>query len=396
MSACVLMAQDGGAVRLDLPDGNGSLLLPSVQEPGWEKAALQIATRFQGSWTTLFGTRAEMPSGVAVPSGMSLREGVFEALWAAASPALSPVDAPAARAAMRESVLGDEAPLTEALVTAIRSGRIDAACIQGPLLYQFLTHELEDRAFLPKALPPGEGASRLRDALSQRGASWNQFVNRFAGWVLSSALERHILPSSPTGLPAVWLLDANLKPGEFAAWKIPLSDPTSGVDVQVSGEAPAGLRLLSIFLDGQGHVAQCGVCDLAAAPSLLPRQGQSLWLFLWNASGQESGSGLTLTLWKDYQPPFLTRGASVHDRGVDLTLEERAGIADYRLFARPDAEHAFRPLAAEPFASDGAGTHHYRIVLREPVPASGDLKLTCRMISGGQYGTLLKAGDAEP
>lgn len=235
----------------------------------------------------------------------------------------------------------------------------------------------------------------MRRALENRGVSWNAFRNRFAAWVLERAIETHILSLSKGNLPAVWVLDSDLGPGAFTGWSFAISDVDEGVGYEVAGDAPDGLRMVSFFTDAGGHVTQAGMASLTGGPMRLPKKGDRLWVFVWNASGQSEGNGLTMTLWKVYDLPFTIRQSSRENRTLDLLLKEGPGIADYSLWGRLHSETSASPLPLPPFPSKGEGLHHYLLQLPRPLTDVRDLRLFCRMSSGGSYSAPI-AGSETP
>lgn len=368
------------------------LWLPPGADLDDQAGALEETARFIRSWTLLFGRAPELSDPVQVPGGGSLEEALFGILWQQAAGALPPADRQAVRGALRWSVLEDPAAIMDSLAKTSASGRWDASLAEGVPLYVFLMEEATEPAFLREALPPGPKAHRLKAALSRRGASWNRFWNRYASWLLCHAVEwGFVTPASGT-LPAVWMLDAPLAPGEMSAWRFPQTEYASGVSLEVSGEAVQGLRLFHVSTDDLGRVTGAGLCDLKPGTLSLPRSGKWLWLFLWNTADIEAGTGAALTLWSSYEAPFEVVGSSLKDGVLDLQLREEPGIADFRLWADPGRSPVSAPLAE--FESEGQGEHSYRLLV--PHEAGHGLRLSCRTLAGGAYSADLPAEEPAP
>lgn len=380
---------------VSLPSG-AALLLPAQTSVEGEILARTELESFDAAWSLYFGRPAPLPPVLDVPQSPSLAEAIFDALWKSVSPALSDEERPEVMTAFRHLVLRDRSALRPALRAFVGSGRMDESLLRGPLLYVFLQEEVADASFLAQALPPGKDAANLRAALEARGVSWPSFLNRFSSWVVARAIEADLLPTEPATLPAVWILDAPLAPGAFSAWKFPVEDPVSGVDLQSSSQPSPGLRLLSVYTDSDGRVVRQGLAPLTGGPLLLPRQGAALWIVVWNAGGQEAGGGLVLTAWADFAPPFLVRSAALENEAFDLSLAERAGVSNYQLWSRPDAGGAFEPMPIPPFLSDGAGDHRYRVTLPAALPEGTQVQLSCRTAAGGTYETQLRIEGAKP
>lgn len=388
--------QSADPIPVDVPETRTTIDLPGGLRPAEERVARRTVRLFLENWIRYFGKLPDLRDPLEVTPTPDPGEAVFSAMWSSASGALAEADRPGARAALRLSVLQDRGGLTAALDRAARKGSFAPGEVDDVLLYAFMQDQVQDPSFLPQALPPGGSDSRVKAALSTRGMPWSPFWNRFVLWTLSRAIEARMASVSSGSLPAVWVLDAPLKPGEMTGWRFPVSDPTTGVDLQLAGEAQDGLRILSFFADDDQRVTQAGISDLKGDPMLLPRQGATLWVYLWNASTQEAGSGLTLTLWKDFTPPFMVRSAVVSGGAFDLSLSERGGIADYHLWSRSDPAGSFIPMDVPPFASEGEGEHQYHISLPGAVPSSSEFQLFCRTLSGGAYSAPVRAEGAEP
>ncbi len=369
-----------------------TLWLPAGTDLEDQAGALEETTRFLRSWNLLFGRAPELSDPLQVAGGGTLEETLFGVLWQQASGSLAPADRASVRGALRWSVLEDPSAIMESLAKTAASGRWDASLAEGVPLYVFLMEEATEPAFLREALPPGSKAHRLKAALSRRGASWSRFWNRYASWLLGHAVEwGFVAPASGT-LPAVWMLDAPLAPGEMPAWRFPQADYASGVSLEVSGESVQGLRLFHVSTDDFGRVTGSGLCDLKPGILSLPKSGKWLWLFLWNTSEIEAGRGVALTLWSSYEAPFEILGSSLKDSVLDLQLLEEPGIADFRLWAAPGRSPVSAPLAE--FVSEGEGEHGYRLQVG---PGAGrGLKLSCRTLAGGAFSADLPAEEPAP
>jgi hypothetical protein len=362
-----------------------TLWLPAQTSQAAQAAAAGEVARYQEAWTGFFGSPPPLPDPLTVSGAGSLPEELFAALWQACAPGLRPEEREGAASALRAVVLDDPAPLLVPVARALSEGRLDGSLLSGPLPYLFFRSEVQTKGFLPKALPPGPGASRLRAALANQGVSWNQFWNRFTSWIVERGLRYHLLSTQTGTLPAVWLLDSDLAPGQFTAWRFQLSEVDEGVGLQVAGGAPSGIRLLSFYTDGAGRVIQSGVCDLKGPRLLFPRNGRTLWLVLLNDSDQSEGADLTMTLWKEVAPPFTVRRASLDGKSCDLFVEEQSGVAFYDLTGRSSGSEKFTSLGIAPFPSEGGGNHHYRLPIQGSQPNLTEIRLTCTTLAGGTY-----------
>ena len=373
-----------------------TLVLPPQTRVQGEYLALGEVQRFEDFWELFFGRRLVFPESLVIPPSPNLAEAIFEVLWRQAALTLPPAEQASVRGALRRSLLGDTTALSEELEGLSKNHRLDPSLVEGPLLYSFLQDEVADAEFLAQALPPGPNAARLKQALSERGVSWDAFWHRFAAWTLIQSLELGKIKASPGTLPAVWVLDSDLNPGEFLGWRFPVADPATAVDAQLAGEAQPGVRMICLYTDDSGRVVHSSISSPGGSVMLFPRQGTTFWAFIWNASDQGSGDGLTLTLWNDFDLPFQIKEARKYDVVLDLSLEESAGIADYQIFTRRGAGDAFSHVDTPPFVSEGAGLHHYRLSL--PPTASGitEFQLTCRTLSGGTFSAPFKPEEAEP
>lgn len=391
LAALPLWAVSGRVV----PASSGSgptLWLPAGTDPEDQAGALEETARFRRSWRLLFGREPELSDPLEVPASGNQEETLFGILWQQAAEPLAPADRPAVLGALRWTVLEDPSQIMDSLAKTSASGRWDATLAEGVPLYVFLMEEVTEPAFLGEALPPGPKDQRLKAALTRRGASWNRFWNRYASWLLAHAVEWGFVKPASGTLPAVWMLDAPLAPGEMSAWRFPQADLTAGVGLEISGEAIPGLRLFHVTTDDLGRVTGVGLCDLKPGTLSLPRTGKWLWLFLWNTSGVEAGTGCALTLWSSYEAPFQVMGSSLKDGVLDLQLREEAGIADFHLWAAPD--HSPGSAAVADFASEGQGEHSYR--LQVPPNTGSGLRLSCRTMAGGAYSADLPAEESGP
>ncbi len=281
--------------------------------------------------------------------------------------------------------MNDPSPYVVAIARVISTRSLEGGLFRTPLVYLFLLDQVEDPAFLSQALPPGPDGAKIRKALQNRGVSWKAFKNRLAAaWVLEKGIETHLLSLSKGNLPAVWVLDSDLGPGAFTGWSFAISDVEEGVGYEVAGDAPDGLRMVSFFTGPEGRVIQAGMASLTDGPMRLPKKGDRLWVFVWNASQQPEGTGLTITLWKLYDLPFEIKKWT-ENRTLDLLLQEGPGIADYSLWGRLHAETPVSPLPLPPFPSKGEGAHRYLLQLPTSLKNVRDLRLFCRMLSGGTY-----------
>ena len=384
--AVPLLALPGDDPVAIVPTAHGpTLWLPAQTSQAAQQAAVGEVARYQEAWAGFFGSPPPLPDPLAVSGPGILSEQVFSALWQASASGLSPEERESAASALRAVVLDDPAPLLVPVARALSEGRLDGSLLSGALPYLFLRSEVQTQGFLPKALPPGPGASRLRAALTAQGVSWDQFWNRFTSWVVERGLRYHLLATQTGTLPAVWMLDSDLAPGHFTAWRFQLSEVDEGVDLQVAGGAPSGIRMLSFYTDGAGRVIQSGVCDLKGPRLLFPRNGRTLWLILLNDSSQSEGADLTMTLWKDLAAPFVVRSASLDGKSCDLFVEEKSGVAFYDLTGRSSGSEKFTSLGVAPFPSEGGGSHHYRLPIQGSQPSLAEIRLTCTTLAGGTF-----------
>ncbi len=381
-----LFAQVGtGPVSVvQLADGR-SLWLPAGTPNQVQPLATLYYGRFQNAWASFFGTPPDLPDTLVVPQSGDLYESLFSTLWNDAKADIPPAGRPAALGALRYVVMNDPSSFMAALAGAVTAKSLDDGLLRSPLVYLFLLDQVQEPAFISEALPPGPDGVNVRRALAHRGVSWKAFKNRFAAWVLEKAIDDQLLTLSRGSLPAVWVLDSDLPSGGFTGWSFALSDVDEGVGYEVAGSAPAGLRIVSFFTDGSGRVTQAGMASMAGGPMRLPKKGDRLWVFVWNASGEPAGDGLTMTLWKVYDLPFEVRKSDRQSRTLDLILKEGPGIADYSLWGRLQTETGIAPLPLPPFPSKGEGVHHYILQLPPPLKDVHDLRLFCRMLSGGTY-----------
>lgn len=353
-----------------------------------EERPTPVPEAFSAAWSLLFGTDAPPPALLSRDS-----EGAFRASWEAAAGTLLPSERTAARDALRLTVLGDTAPLRLALGETLRAGRLLPADNEAVLWYAFLL-EAGDPSALPEALPPGPGGERVFRAVKARGGDALALQTRFAAWVAGRAVDEGILNSEAAGLPAVWLLDRDLPPGGFTAWKLRVPDWSTAVRGESAGVGP--LRLFTVFEgpERMPAVAGAGVPD---RPILLPRRGGTLWLILWNPPSQEPvGVGATLTLWADLSAPFQIREARFFPGACDLLLAEMPGIAAYRLWGVAPAGGATAPLSPS-FPSEGEGLHRYRIPLAGSPLGEHRFELRGLTWAGGTSTALLpKPGPLQP
>lgn len=369
-----------------------TLWLPAGVEQEDQVGAVEEVARFRRNWSLLFDREPELSDPIEVPAGGNLEETLFGILWQQAAQSLAPADHAAVLGALRWAVLEDPSEVMNSLAKTAASGRWDASLAGGVPLYVFLMEEVAEPAFLREALPPGPNAQRLKAALSRRGTSWNRFWNRYVSWLLAHAVEWGLMTPASGTLPAVWMLDPPLAPGEMSGWKFSLADLAAGVKLEFSGEAMPGLRLFHVSTDELGRVTGAGVCDLKPGPMTLPKAGKWLWIFLWNTSGSDAGMGMALTLWSSYDVPFEVTGSFVKAGVLDLHLREEAGIADFCLWALPGGSPESSPLAT--FPSEGEGEHLYRLQI--PQKTGSGLRLSCRTLAGGAYSADLPAEEQAP
>ncbi len=369
-----------------------TLWLPAEAGQEEQATALDEVARYRQAWSRLAGHDADLPDLIEVAPGGSLRETLFGTLWRFTNSTAPPSERAALWGALRWAVLGDEAPLRAEVERFVSGGRMDESFAGGPALVVFLTQEVEDAAFLRDALPPGPHATRLKAALVSRGLTWDRLWNRYAAWLLARAVEWGLVKPTPGSLPAVWMLDKPLAPSELLGWRIALADPVAGVNLEASGAAGQGLRLVHIFTDEAGRVLEAGLCDVGQGPLSLPRRGAWLWVFLWNASAETSGQGAALTLWSSFGAPFSVVSASLRSGTLDLLLRQEPGIADFRLWGPASGGSRQAPLAT--FLSEGEGDQHYRLTV--PAAGGGALRLSCRTLAGGSYAADLPLGESSP
>jgi len=375
-----------------MADGR-TLWLPAGTPEQVQPLVTTYYRHFRNTWASFFGTPPALPETLVVPPSKDLYESLFSTLWQNARDTLPPADRPGALGAMRYVVMNDPSPYVDALARVISTRSLDGGLFRTPLVYLFLLDQVEDPTFLSQALPPGPDGANVQKAIEGRGVSWKAFENRFAAWVLEKGIETHLLSLSKGSLPAVWVLDSDLAPGAFTGWSFAISDVDEGVGYEVAGDAPDGLRLVSFFTGPEGHVTQAGMASLTNGPMRLPKKGDRLWVFVWNASQQPEGTGLTITLWKVYDLPFEIRESDHQNRTLDLLLQEGPGIADYSLWGRLREETPVSPLPLPPFPSKGEGVHRYLLQLPTPLKNVHDLRLFCRMLSGGTYSAPISSSE---
>jgi hypothetical protein len=369
-----------------------TLWLPAGAGQEEQSAALDEVARYRRAWGLFAGRDAVLPDLIEVAPGGSLRETLFGTLWRFTNSTVPAPERAALWGALRWTVLGDQAPVRTEVERLVAGRRMDETFARGPALLTFLSEEVGDGAFLREALPPGPAASHLKAALAARGASWDRLWNRYAAWLLAHAVEWGAVKPSTGSLPAVWMLDKPLAPSELLGWRIALADPVAGVNLEASGASGQGLRLFHVFTDGNGHVLEAGLCDLDQGPLALPRQGAWLWVFLWNASEEESGQGAALTLWSGFNAPFSVVSATLRSGTLDLLLRQEPGIADFNLWGVAPGGSNQALLAA--FPSEGEGDHRY--LLQLPASDGSYLRLSCRTLAGGAYSADIPAGDTAP
>lgn len=377
-------------------DGTPSLWLPEQATSAQQASALDETSRFQRQWTRFFGAAPPLADPVVVPAGGDLGEALFAALWRSASTSLAAPDRPAALGALRWAVLGDSSAVMATLAHAASTAQWGPALAERTPIYSFLADQMADPSFLAEALPPGPGALRLRNALAKRDVAWDVFWNRYMAWLLTRAVAWGMVAPAKGSLPAVWVLDSQLKPGELTGWRFPVKDPAEGVSLELSGDVAPDVRLFHLFTDDLGRVTSSGITGLKPGPLVLPRRGSWLWVFIWNASNSEAAAGAALTLWSSYQAPFVVLDSSRKGTVLDLHLREGEGIGDYRLWSLPqDGPAPQTPGLAGAFPSEGEGDHYYRLQLAE-APSGVHLRLTCRTLAGGSYSTDVPARESGP
>ena len=397
LSSCIslpLLAQQAGPERVTiLPTAAGfTLWLPGRVSTREQVAVLGVVNRFSRTWGLFFRTPPSMPDPLVVPSGPDLRKGVFSSLWRQAALALDPAEQAGVQEAFRFLVLDDAIPLLDHLARAVGDGRLQQLPLTAPLLYVFLKESVSESGFLPQALPPGPDGGRLAEALASRGISQEHFRNRYASWLLSRAVESRLIKRPQATLPAVWMLDSDLAPGETAGWRFTLEDGESGLDLEAAGSPSPGLLILGIYSDEAGRPVHSSLWEAGEGRAILPRQGSDLWLFLWNTGDQSQGAGLTLTLWKESRPPFAVLQASLSGTSCDVLLGERPGVADYEV--TPIGASAQPEPAPLRFRSDGEGLNHYHLRLDSRLPQASALRISCRTTAGGTYATEIPLGES--
>ncbi len=353
--------------------------LPVAAQPS-SMDAKATADSFQRAWATIFGR--PYPARDAGLAGNTAEES-FVRMWKACEPYLLPGDRKGASEAMRLVVLGDDAPVREALGRTMRSGSLVPQDGEAVLWYALLLEEASDASLLPKLLPPGKGAIRLKSAVAARGGDWSAFLNRTAAWVAQRAVASGELRMEASSLPAVWVVDHDLPPGGFTAWRLSVPAWVSAVRGEaIGGSGSERLRLISVFASEGGDSTASGLGALVQPSILLPRGGDYLWLFLWNPPGGDpAGFGMTVTLWSDLNPPFQVREARLCGGACDLTLSETPGLAGY-LLRTAGPEGALSP-AAPPFASEGPGINRYHLLLNHSPSAGSKFELQALTSSGG-------------
>ncbi len=383
-----------GVVRA--ADG-ATLWFPASAPNKGVRKALAVRRSFIKTWKAYFGNPPLLPDPLAVPAGRDLSESLFYAMWSASAKTLAPDNRAAALASLRGAVLGDPAPLMAALAGAADGRILDAAMLNSPLTYAFLMEEVGDPSFLPKALPPGPGGDRLRSAVHGSGLSWDAYANRFAAWIFRKMIEARILTAPPGSLPAVWVINHDIPAGGFEVWSFPLSKEEEGVDLRSASSCPNGFRLISLYTDHLGRVVREGVGSLSESLMRMPKAGSTLWVVLWNGGSEAGGTGLTFTLWKDLEPPFIINSAKRAGKKLDLLLREGPGILDYFLWERGASGGPLHTMALPSFSSRGEGLHLYRLLLPGSVKNGIPLSLSCRMNSGGSFAAPIpRGGEAAP
>ncbi len=353
---------------------------PAFSQPRAAESAATAAA-FKHAWAAIFGEACPADGG---DSPGATPETTFEKMWDACQASLPPDGQEGARDALRVMALGDGAPVKDALTRTVASGRLIPGDHEAVLWYAFLMEEAADASILPQALPPGKNGARVKEAVAGRGGDWPSFLNRMAAWVAERAVVSGALRMEASSLPAVWVVDHDLPPGGFTAWRLSVPFWASSV----RGEALGGigsekLRIISVFAGKGGASPTSGVGSLAHSSILLPRGGDSLWLLLWNPSNEgPAGFGVTVTLWSDLNPPFQVKEARLAGGVCDLLLSETPGLAGY-LFKAAGPDSGFSP-AAPPFVSEGPGLNRYRLLLTQPAVAGSRFELQAFTASGGQ------------
>jgi len=381
MSAACTVAADGSRVTV-VPTSDGfTLWLPERALTRDQVTALGMSHRFARDWESFFGAKPGLPDPLVVPPSKDLRDSLFQALWQHAADSLEPADRPAAQAAFRFLLLNDATGLHEELAPTILRGRVAALPLAGPLIYIFLKENIQESSFLQQALPPGPDGTRLKAALTARGVPWELFRNRFVSWMYGMAIESRIVSPPAGSLPAVWMPEGDLEPGEVSQWRFVLDDADEGVDVDVAGGPEPGLLAMSYYTDDAGRPVEAGLAELRPGRMVFPRQGRTLWLLLWNTSSHPAGEGLTLTLWKNLMPAFVVKQASLKASQCDLLIDEGPGVAEYEV--TPRGAEGQDLLAPFTFPSEGEGLHHYHLRFPGVLPDAAVLGLSCRTSSGG-------------
>lgn len=386
----VTAAAQGGRppVKVVAVGGESSLWLPGETTPLGEVVASELAARFVTLWRETFGAPPPLPDPLEVPRSSDLKESLFDALWRTSAQALPPEEAASARQAFRAYLLGDPSALLEGMAGVSAEGRLGD--LPPSLIYLFLWDWAAERDFLAQALPPGRDRARLNRAIHQRGVPEELFRQKAAAWFFGRAAETGFLSQVPSELPAVWLLDRDLPPGAFQAWTFTTQEETPAVALSFAG-SPGSLRIFLLARDQSGRLLQEGWGRPAASSFPLPPSAQTLTVLLWNAGGDPSGSGLTLTLWKSSVPPFVLKEVEREGDAMELLLEEGPGVLDYHL-SQPGEEDAALPV----FPSEGAGLHRYRLAGGGLADRRG-LRLVCRTRLGGRYeAPLPESGDGPP
>lgn len=390
LSSCLglpLLGQQALPERVTvLPTAAGvTLWLPGRVSTRDQVTVLGVVHRFDRTWSLFFGARPSLPDILVVRPGPDLRKATFASLWGHSAPALDGGEQAGVQEAFRFLVLDDAAPLLDQLARTVGGGRLQQLPLTAPLLYVFLKESVAEPSFLPRALPPDPDGVRLSEALASYGISQEHFRNRYASWLLSRAVESRLIQRPQASLPAVWMLDSDLAPGETAVWRFSLEDGESGLDLEAAGSPSPGLLLLGIYADEAGRPLASSLWEAGEGRAVLPRQGSDLWLFVWNAGDESQGAGLTLTLWKDPRPPFAVLQASWEGASFDLVLDEQAGVAGYEVapFGTP-AQPGALPLR---FPSEGAGLNRYHLRMDIPLPPASQLRISCRTSAGGTYST---------
>jgi len=387
--AVALWAPAADSTRVTVvPTADGfALWLPGNALTQDQVTALGVSHRFVRTWEGFFGSQPALPDPLVIAPSKDLRDSVFRALWDHAAELLEPADRPAAFAAFKSLLLDDSTEVRSDVVRTVQSGRIETLPWNGPLLYLFLKENVSDASFVHDVLPPDPDAARLKAALSTRGLPWELFRNRFVAWIYGRAIESRIIAPPPGNLPAVWMPEGDLAPGDVSMWRFPLEDPEEGVEADVGGEPERGLLVMSYYTDEAGRPVQAGLSELKPGRMVFPRKGRTLWLLLWNTASRQTGAGLTLTLWKSMQPAFTLRQASLKGPLCEILIDEGPGIAEYEL--EPQGPEGRRLAPPFEFASEGEGRHNYHLRLSAPFPNATSLQVSCRTASGGFFATSL-------